>query len=217
MKAERPRSAAVLRSVQGTADPELHGALGIDQALLDGAFAPGAVRVSLAPVAIPGVGVRVEVDQAHRPISPGDRAQLAERDAVVAADRERDDPGVQDRPQSVDDHLIARLDVARNDREVTRVNHRKMVEDFDLLLDVVGAEQARGLANGGRSEAAADAVADAGVEWNAHDRRIDPVHIANLRQPHEAADAGEARRDHRVDRPGHEQAPTRPPSCSPRG
>src|SRR6202035_5160834 len=104
-----------------------------------------------------------EVDQAHRPISFGDRAQLAERNAVVATDRDRDDSSLEDRPESVDHHLVAGLDVARDDREVTRVNHRKMVEDFDLLLDVVGAEQARGLADRRWPEATPDAVADTGV------------------------------------------------------
>src|SRR6266550_2361471 len=68
MKPERPRSAAVLGTVERATDSELHGSLRLDQAFLDGAFTPGAVGVALAPVAVPGVGVRVEVDQSNRTV-----------------------------------------------------------------------------------------------------------------------------------------------------
>src|SRR5205807_3262155 len=109
MEPERPRSAAVLRSVQRTTDPELDGAFGIDQPFLDRTLAPGAMGVALAPVAVPGVGMRVEVDQSNRAMPLGDCPQLAERNAVVTPDRQRDDTGVQDRPQAVDHHLVAGL------------------------------------------------------------------------------------------------------------
>src|SRR6202165_3596814 len=73
MKGECPRATAVVRSVQGTADAELDLTFRIDQAFLDGALAPGAMRVPLAPVAVPGIGVRVEVDQADRAVAPSDQ------------------------------------------------------------------------------------------------------------------------------------------------
>src|SRR5205807_951980 len=40
---ERPRAAAVLRSVQRSTDPELDSAFGIDQPFLDRSLAPGAM------------------------------------------------------------------------------------------------------------------------------------------------------------------------------
>src|SRR5439155_1662420 len=118
MKTQRPRAAAVLRAIQRTADAELHGPSRIDQAFFDGAPAPGAMGVALAPIAVPGVGVGVEVDQADRPVARGDGPQLAQRDRVVAPDREWDDAGLQDRAKSVDHDLVTDLDVARDDGQV---------------------------------------------------------------------------------------------------
>src|SRR2546423_2482509 len=197
MKPERPRTAAVLRSVQRTTDPELDGAFRIDQPFLDRTLAPGAMGIALAPVAIPGVGVRVEIDQSNRAMPLADRPQLAERNAVVAPDGQRDDARVQDRPQAVDHHFVAGLDVARHHRQVPGVDHREMIEDLDLMLDVVRAQQPRALPDRCRPEAAPDPVADRGIEGNAHHRCGGPSPVIDLGQAHEAADAGEARRDHR--------------------
>src|SRR5438128_2447568 len=219
MKAECPGATPVLGSVQRTADPELDCALRIDQPFFDGTLAPRAVGVPLAPIAVPGVGVRVEIDQAYRAMALGDRPQLAERNAVVAADRQWDDARIQDRAQAVEHHLVTGLDVARHHGQVAGVDHREMVEDLDLLLHVIRAQQSRCLADRRRPEATPDPVADPGIEGNAHDRRVDLGHIAHLGQSHEAGDAGEARGDHRIHRPvlRHERAPIRPPSCFLRG
>ena len=149
----------------------------------------------------------------------GDGPQLAQRDGMVTADREWDYAGLQDRTQSIDHDLIAGLDVARDDGQVAGVHYREVVEDLDLVFDVEWAQQARCLPDSGRPEAAAHPVADPGVEWDAEDSRVDAVHIADLGQAHEAADAGEARCFHSVHRPvfRHGLARSRPPSCSLRG
>src|SRR2546426_8516340 len=112
MKAERPRAAAVLRAEERAADPELHGPSRVNQAFFDGAPAPRAVGVALAPVAVPGVGVRVEIDQPDRAVALGDGPQLAQGDRVVTADGEWDDGSLQDRAQSVDHDLVTGLDIS---------------------------------------------------------------------------------------------------------
>src|SRR5947208_10530908 len=111
---------------------------------------------------------------------------------MVTANREWDDAGLQDRAQSIDHHLVTGLDVARDDGQVPGIHDRKVVEDLDLMLDVVRPQEARRFPDGGRPEAASHPIADAGVEWDAEDGRVDAVHLADLRQAHEAADAREA-------------------------
>src|SRR5207237_8674374 len=111
MKTERSRTAAVLRAIQRAADAELHSPSRIDQAFFDGPPAPGAMGVALAPIAVPGIGMRVEVDQADRAVARGDRPQLAQRDRVITADRERADAGRPDRAQPIDHDLVTSLDV----------------------------------------------------------------------------------------------------------
>jgi hypothetical protein len=55
----------VLRRIDGAAQPYLDLMGDVDQALLDRAAHPRAVVVLLAEVAVPGVGVGVEVDDRH--------------------------------------------------------------------------------------------------------------------------------------------------------
>src|SRR5260370_25377716 len=50
VKPERPCPAAVLGTVQRSADPELHRAPCVDQPFLDRALTPGAMGVALAPI-----------------------------------------------------------------------------------------------------------------------------------------------------------------------
>src|SRR2546426_1046751 len=67
-------------------------------------------------------------------------------------------PRRKDRRQPLLDDLVGRLDVAGNDGQVTTIDRGEVVEDRDTLLDVVGAEQPRGLADRRRPEAAPDPV-----------------------------------------------------------
>ena len=77
-----------------------------------------------APVAVPRVAVGVEVDQSHRAVLFRDGANLTQCDPVVAAEAQRHDTGLEDRLEPVDDYLVGGLDVARDDREVTGIDHR---------------------------------------------------------------------------------------------
>ena len=54
----------------------------------------------LAVVLIPGVGVSVEQHERHRTVHRVLGAQLAEHDRVVAAEHQRHDPGLEQRPQA---------------------------------------------------------------------------------------------------------------------
>src|SRR5438270_13508609 len=122
MKTERSRTAAVLRAIQRAADAELHSPSRIDQAFFDGPPAPGAMGVALVPIAVPGIGMRVEVDQADRAIARGDRPQLAQRDRVITVDRQVDDTGLQELAQPMDHELVTGLEVASDEGQVAGVH-----------------------------------------------------------------------------------------------
>ena len=112
------------RPVDGTAEADLDRVGDVDEALLDRAAHPRAVVVLLAEVAVPGVGVRVEVDDRDGAARSG-RAEVRQRAGVVAADQERDDTGLDDRGHGPLDRLVAALDVAGDDRDVAVVDARQ--------------------------------------------------------------------------------------------
>src|SRR5438309_6714473 len=181
VKAQCPSRAPVLGAVQRPADPELHRPPGGAQPFFDRPLAPGSMGITLAPVAVPGVGVRVEIDQSDPAMPLRHRTELTQRDAMVASNGKRDDAGLENRTQTLDDHRVARLDIARNHGKIAGVHHREVIEDLDLVLDVVGTQQAGRFPDRRRAESAADPVADAGVERNANDGRIDAIHVGHLR------------------------------------
>ena len=76
----------VLRREQGAADAHVHGVVLEQQALLEGAAEGRAVGVGGAEVGVPGVEVRVEVQEGGRPVALVDGPQQGQRDRVVAAD-----------------------------------------------------------------------------------------------------------------------------------
>ena len=79
----------VLGAVERPADADLDHAARIDQPLLDRAPERRAVEELAAEVLVPGVGMRVEVHDAERPVAARQRAQDRQRDRVIAADAER--------------------------------------------------------------------------------------------------------------------------------
>ncbi|MDP9384438.1 MAG: hypothetical protein M3P50_04250 [Actinomycetota bacterium] len=91
VETELARGVDVVAAVQRPAQPRLHRALGIDQALLDRALEHRAVEVLDAVVRLPHVGVRVKVDERQRAVDGGRRAQLGEHHRVVVAQAQRDD------------------------------------------------------------------------------------------------------------------------------
>ena len=83
------RQVLLVGGIHRAAHADLDRPLGIDQALLDGAAERRAVGVFLAAeIAVAGVGMGVEMDQADRPLA-GDRAQDRQGDQMVAAGRQR--------------------------------------------------------------------------------------------------------------------------------
>ena len=169
----------------------------VDQALLDRPAHPRPVVVLLAEVAVPGVGVGVEVDDGDRPARPR-RAQVGERAGVVAADEQRDDAGLDDRRDRRLDRGVAALGVARDDGDVAVVDARQDVERADVEVGVVRPEHHARRADGVRPEPAADAVGHAGVERDADDREVDVLERPDVRQPGKGRRAREPRALQRV-------------------
>ena len=70
------------------------------------------MEVALAEVGVPCVGVRVELDQRHRPVRVRERAQLGERDRVIAPEDEWEDARLDDRRERLLDLGVRALGVA---------------------------------------------------------------------------------------------------------
>ena len=120
--------------------------------------------------------MRVEIDQADGAMPLVHRPQLSERDGMVAAHRQWNHPGIQDRPEPFFHHAVRGLHVPRYDREVARVDGRDMLEDLDPLLDVVRSQQARCFADRRGAEPPSDPIADRGVEWDPDEGRVHAGH-----------------------------------------
>ena len=82
---ERRVAGQVVAAVERPADADVHRGVVAEQPLLGGAAKRGAVGVGRAEVGIPGIEVRVEVHQRHRPEAAVDRAQQRKGDGVIAA------------------------------------------------------------------------------------------------------------------------------------
>ncbi len=98
------------------------------------------------------------------------------------------------------DGLMRLRQVARHGRQITIINAGKRREYGDLLRGVVGAEDDGGGADAFRAKARADAVGATRIEGDADDGEIDAAQISGMRQAHERAQAGIARRFHRIRR-----------------
>ena len=91
---------------------------------------------ALAEVLVPGVAVRVEVDQRQRAVPGGVGAELGERDGVVAAEDDREHAGVDERAEALLGELVGADRVARGELEVARVDAR--AETFGNTIVVNG-------------------------------------------------------------------------------
>src|SRR6266496_5045345 len=76
-------------ATDGRADADLDHARGIDQTLLDGIEEDRAMTVFLAEGIGPGIDMGIEMDEAHRPMPFGERAQQRQRDRMIAAQGEQ--------------------------------------------------------------------------------------------------------------------------------
>ncbi len=148
---------------------------------------------ALAEVGVPGVEVRVEVDEGERPVPPGGRPQQRQGDGVVAADRHQPPAARQERVGrglNLADRLLGAEGRAG---DVTGVDHLGQREGQGIECRVVGAQEARALPDRRRAEAGARPVARAAVEGDADHGDVPARHLGDRRQAGEGADAGEAR------------------------
>ena len=143
--------------------------------------------------------MRVELHEAESAVPARDRAQLGERDGVVAAHREREDTRVDERRERFLDLCVRPLRVARRDRHVAEVDDRERLDDVHRDRGVVRAEERRRRANRLGAEPRARAEARPGVERDAERGRVDAVQIRHVRRAHERADAREPGDDLRVE------------------
>ena len=151
----------------------MHRGRHIDEALFAGAAEGSAVRVGRTEVGVPGVQVRIEVEDGDLAVRLVQGAQVGQGQGVVTTEGEQLGPiGAHGVGVGFDggDGLF---DVERVDAEVTAVGDLLPGERVDVRGLVVGTQQLRGLADVSRSETGAGTVADAGVEGDADDFDVD--------------------------------------------
>ena len=154
-------SVEVLLAVQRAAGADVGEGLGVEDALLDGPAERGAVGVLGAEVGVPGVEVRVEVEQRDRAVLLGDRAQQRQRDGVVAAEGHQAGAGAEQLVGRGLDRLDGLVDVERVRGDVAGVRDLGEGEGGGVLRRVVRAQQPGRLADRVAAEAGAGPVGDA--------------------------------------------------------
>lgn len=133
------------------------------------------------------------MDQGDGPVFLRDGAKFAQRDRMVAAEADRDHARVKDGLKSFFYEAVGFLDIAGDHGQVTVVDARDVVKDGDLLDRIVGADHHGGVADCGRSEPLARAVASGGVERSADEGDVHVLGGLDMRKAHEGPDAAELR------------------------
>ena len=152
-----------------------------------------------AEIAVPGVGVGVEVDHAEGPVA-GDGAHDRQRDQMVAAGRQRHRAGpVQCGEEALDapDRVVQ---VDRVDRGVAAIGDPANLVGADVERVVGAPDQARHVADFTRAVAGAGAVGGAAVPRHADQRDVHVREVGDVGQPHEGRHGAEARHVHAADR-----------------
>src|SRR5439155_5083575 len=175
----------VSRAVVRAADPSLHRAARVEETFLDSPFEGASVEVLLAEVLVPGIGVRVQLEEADRTVTTNERPQLRERDRVIAAERERKHPRIDEGRHRLLDLTVGALDGSRRDGRVTVVDDGQRLDDVDCEHRVVRPEEHRGRADRLRTEASTRPEARGRVEGNAEDRCIHTCKLADVWRAHE--------------------------------
>src|SRR5919107_3539267 len=173
--------------------PDLDRALGPQEPLLDGAPEGCPVRVLLAEVGVPGVGVTVELHEGQRSVHGGRGPQPRQGDRVVAAKHYRDDACAMNRLETFRYPPVALLDVAGNYGNVAVVYDREVIEDRDLLRRVVRPEQVRNAAAALRAEKRPDAEGRRCIKRSSDYRNVAILKILDVWQSHESAHPAETR------------------------
>jgi hypothetical protein len=127
--------------VQRATDADVHRVVLDQEFLLEGTAEDGAVRDGRVEVGVPGVQVRVEVDERDRPVLPDHGTQHRQGDRMVPADRD-DGAAAGDQFGRVGaDLLHRRIDGERGDRDVPGVHHLDLTERAAAKLDVMPRPQ----------------------------------------------------------------------------
>src|SRR5215211_5621450 len=200
LKAQLPGVVPVTGVEERATHPDLDRVLRPQEPLLDGAPEGCPVRVLLAEVGVPGVGVTVELHEGQRSLHGGRGPQLRQGDRVVAAKHYRDDACAMNRLETFRYPPVALLDVAGNYGNVAVVYDREVIEDRDILRRVVRPEQVRNAADALRDEARPDAEGRRRIKGNSDYRSVAIVEVSDVWQSHESAHAAETRCLERVGR-----------------
>ena len=216
-EAELAVVAQVAAGVEAAADADVGGAVQGEDALLGRAPERRAVRVGSAKVGVPGVEVRVEVDQRDRAVPRRGGAQQRQRDRVVPADRDQVVHGAEQgaRPGL---HLADGLpQVERVRAEVPGVGDLMPGPRRHVQSRMVGPQQLGPGPDRRRAEPRTRPVRHAGVERDARDGHRGGTDVGQPRQPREGVGPGEARDGQRVRRPdwaGRPGCPAGPPGSA---
>ncbi len=137
--------------------------------------------------------MRIDMDEAQRPVLAPHRPQDRQHDGVVAAERQRPAAMREDLVIGRLDDVDALLKIEGVDGDVADIGDRQAVEGRRARGHVVGPDQAAFGANLARPEARAGPVGGAGVERHAHEAGIQTLRARQARQAHHGRRAAEAR------------------------
>ena len=105
---------------------------------------------------------------------------------MVAAEHDGNDARAVYRLESFRYFSVALLDVAGDDRHVTVVYDRELVEDGDILRRVVRPEKVGDAANALRTEARPDAEGRRRIKGSSDYRSVAILEVSDVWQPHES-------------------------------
>jgi hypothetical protein len=190
----------LVRVIDRAADADLDGPPRVDQPLLDGPPERRAVGVAMiAEIAVVGVGMRVEMNEAERPVL-GDGAQDRQRREMVAAGAERHHAlGVNAGEEPLDPgEAVGQVD--RIARRVADIGDPRQLVGGDPADMVDLADEARHVADLARPMARPGAVGGAAIPRHADQRDVELSEVGDVGQPHKGRNRAVARRHQRVDR-----------------
>ena len=171
---------------------DLHVALRVDRALLDESVHRRPVRDLDAEDLRARVRVRVEMDEADRPVLGRTGADVGLCDRVITAEHDRDRTGREHLAHGGLDCSMRARGVGGEHRRVAEVDHAQHLERVDLHLEMRAVRTAR-RADPTRAEPRSRPVRDEIVRRRADDRHVDALElrrILGVGKPAEGEQAG---------------------------
>src|SRR5215470_3364813 len=90
------------------------------------------MRILHSPILVPGIGVRVELNQRYRTVLAVDGAQNRQQNRMIATDTQGNRSGLQNRLQSSFNFLKGVFDRQRIDRQVSVICYPQRIEGADI-------------------------------------------------------------------------------------